>query len=248
MPATFQMRTEVDWTDTMVIIAFPTAGNAGNIAGHYLRKHLTLPLLGSIHLEGQQGVVAVEEGIAAAPLRIYGGEVECKLGDGRCPTVHLILTDLPLGPGATSQVTDAIIKETKGAKLLLCLDAVVRAADDDTPDVYAASPSKEILEQLLGKGVSPMSGGILVGMSGQVLLEAERTGLAAGALLVEATKDLPDGRAAAALVHAIDHLIPQVKVDPQPLEEEAAELERLVQQAQEDADSHKGRPNFASYI
>ncbi len=242
------MRTEVDWTDSMVLIAFPTAGNAGNIAGHYLRKHLLLPLLGSIHLDGQQGVVAVEEGIAAAPLRIYGGEVECKLGEGNCPTVHLIVTDLPLGPAATAQVTEAIIEETKGAKLLLCLDAVVRAADDDTPDVYATSPQEEILAQLLGPNITAMPGGILVGMSGQVLLEAERTGFAAGALLVEATKDLPDGRAAAALVNAIDHLIPQVKVDHKPLEEEAAELDRLVQQAQEDAESHQRHPNFTSFI
>lgn len=248
MSATFLLREPIDWKDSMVLIAFPTAGNAGNIAGHYIRKHLSLPLLGSIHLDGQEGVVAVEDGIAAAPLRIYGGQVECSLGDEQCPTVHLIVTDLPLGPGATALVTEAILDETRGCKMLLCLDAVVRREDDDTPDVFCTSPDAATLKALSAPNVTPLPGGIIVGMSGQVLLAAERASLAAGALLVEATKNLPDGRAAAALVKAIDHLIPTVKVDPVPLQTEAEELERQVVQAQQDAESHQARPNFASYI
>lgn len=248
MPATFLMREEADWTDSMVLIAFPTAGNAGNIAGHYLRKELDLPLLGSIHLDGQPGVVAVEGGLASAPVRIFGGPVECSLGDDKCPTIHLIVTDLPLGPAATEQVAEAIIDETRGARILLCFDAVVRDEDDNTPDVYCASGDEGILKVLAAPGVKPLPGGILVGMSGQILLAAGRADLPAGALLVEATRDLPDGHAAAALVKAVDHMIPQVKVDPKPLQAEAEELEKLVKQAQKDAQSHDRRPHLGSYI
>lgn len=248
MPAKFLMRQEADWTDSMVVIAFPTAGNAGNIAGHYLRKELGLPLLGSIHLDGQPGVVAVEEGIAAAPVRIFGGELECNLGDAKCPSIHLIVTDLPLGPAATEQVAEAIIEETRGARLLLCLDAVVRDEDDDTPDVYCTAPDEAILSKLETDQVQRLPGGILVGLSGHLLLEAERADLPAAALLVEATKNLPDGYAAAALVRAVDHLIPQVPVDPKPLLAEAEELENFVKQAQKDAESHQRRPHLGSYI
>ncbi len=248
MPTTLHIDEPIDWKDALVLVAFPTAGNAGNIAGHYIRKHLMLPLLGSIHIEGAPGVAAVDEGLATAPLRVYGGEVECQLGDGNCPTVYLIVTDLPLGLDGMHDLTKFLAEEAKGCRLVLCLDAVVREAGDNTPDVYATAHDTSMLQRLLSEHVKPLPGAILVGMSGHILLAAERGELPGAALLVEANKDVPDGHAGAALVNAIDHLIPQVKVDPGPLKQEAAELERIVRQTQEGLEGRDKRSPFSSYI
>lgn len=232
---TFLLREEIDWTDSLVIVAFPTAGAAANIAGHYLRRRLDLPLVGSIHLDGQSPVVAVEGGIATSPLRIHGGQVECKLGDERCPSVYLITTDLALQEAALRHVGDAVLAESAGARMVLCLDAVIRDPGDDTPDVHCASTNPDVVELLKGDNVEPIREAIIAGMTGQILLGAEAGGMPAGALLVEAAEDLPDGRAAAALVQAVDRILPTVDIDFEPLLEEALALEEQMIEAQKKA-------------
>jgi predicted ATP-grasp superfamily ATP-dependent carboligase len=246
--ATFRLRAPVDWTDSLVLVAFPTTGNAGNIAGHYVRKNLGLPLIGSVHLEDAPGMVAVENGVATSPIRIFGGEVECKLGAGSCPTVHLIVTDLPLDAKGMSDLTKAITTETKGCSLVMALDAVERDAEDDNPGVYAAAADDKLLGELLSEHVTKLAGGILVGMSGYILAAADRGELPGGALLVEAAKGVPDGHAAATLVKAIDRLIPQIRMDMEPLRAEAEELERMVQKAQKVAERRDSWAPYSSYI
>lgn len=232
----FILREDIDWNDSLVLVSFPGAGAAGTIAGHYLRRHLNLPLLGSIHLEGQSPAVTVEGGVTTSPLRIHGGQVECKLGDESCPSVYLIMTDLALQPAAMQAVAAAILAETAGARMVLCLDAVTREAGDDTPDVHCASPDPALVDLLQTDAVRPVSEGIVVGMSGQILLGAEAAGVPGAALLVEAAADLPDGRAAAALVKAVDKILPSVDIDDEPLLAEAMELEQKVAAASKQAE------------
>ncbi len=237
--ARFILKEPIDWKDAMVFLAFPSPGSAPTIAIHYLQRRLDLPLVGSIHIENQSPVAAVYNGIASSPIRIHGGKTECKLGDERCPTVYLITSDLPLGPEATSLIGEAIMQETRGAKLVLSLDSVIRQEKDEKPDMYAAASSESILSVLTLDDVEPMSQAILVGMSGEVLLQAEAAGLPAGALLVEAEESLPDGRAAAVLIGAVDRILPSIDIDAKPLLEEAMELEKEIADAQAQADRAK---------
>lgn len=244
----FLLREDIDWTDSLVIVAFPTAGSAASIAGHYLRRRLDLPLVGSMHLRDQSPVIAVQDGIATSPLRIHGGQVECRLGDEKCPSVYLISTDLTLQPEAMRWVGEAIVQETRGARMVLCLDAIIRDPGDDAPDVFCASPDAALRDVLISDKVAAIKEGIVIGMSGQILLEAEARGLPAASLLVEAAEDLPDGRAAVALIQAIDALLPTVPIDAKPLLEEALELEKKFEEAARKAARTQGTRSSSSFI
>ncbi len=230
------LKEKPEWQDALVIVGFPTAGLASTIACTYLRRRLDLPLVGSLHLDDQSPVVAVQEGVSTSPLRVHGGQTECRLGDERCPWVYIISTDLGLQPDAIRRIGDAILQETQGARMVLCLDAVSREAGDSSPDVYCVSSQPGLRDVLATDQVTALAEGILVGMSGQILLDAEVRDLPAAALLVEAVEDIPDGRAAAALIHAVDRLLPTIQIDAEPLLQEAMELEKQLAAAQAQAE------------
>ena len=56
-------------------------------------------------------------------------------------------------------------------------------------------------------------------------------------LLAEVNEDLPDARAAASVIKAIDELLLAIDLDPEPLLKEAQELEQEVQAVREQAPS-----------
>ena len=116
------------------------------------------------------------------------------------------------------------------ARLLLVLDAVVRDEGDDTPDVWRVATDAEAEKRVAGSGAEPLKKALIGGMTAFLLAEGS-----AAALVVEARKDHPDGRAAAALVTALDPLIPQIKVDAEPLLKDAMDLEEQVKAAAEEA-------------
>lgn len=233
---------EVDWDDALVLVAFPTTGSAASIAARYLRQRLDLPLVGSVFADHQLPIVAVHHGVAASPVRIFGGETQCQLGSGRCPRIYLITSDLVLDPDLLRDVAARILQAVKGARMVLCLDAVVREKDDDTPDVYSLAVNSAGLDDLRLEGVSPLRHALIAGMSGELLLKGPLQGAPVAGLVVEATPNLPDGRAAAALLEAVTQLFPDVPVDPKPLLDEAMDLEQEVERMQQDARRTQGTP------
>ncbi len=232
----------IEWTDSLVLVAFPSTGSVASIAGHYLQQKLDLPLVGCFLPQPQAPIAAVRDGISTSPIRIFGGEVECELPQGGCPRLYLILTDLPLSPESFAQVSYAILDATKNARLLLCMDGIVREAGDDTPDVWAITPDRAVLPYLDLDKVKPLQDAFIGGMTGQILLDCMLCDTRVGALVVEALKSMPDGRAAAALIKAVDQLLPLVPVDAEPLVQEALKLEAEVRHAQEAAERQAAPP------
>jgi len=238
----------LDLKDALVLLAFPTTGSAGSIAAHYLQRHLDLPLVGHFRIEGLNGVVAIQDGIATTPVRIFGGEVHCSLEEDRCPRLFLVTTELALPPDVVHDVAVALIQAAGDARLLLCLEGVVRQEGDETPDVFIAADGQSTLDMLARSTGLPVAGrALLVGMTAEMLLGSDgRT--QAGAMIVEARADFPDGRAAAALVEALDKLIPDIRVDPKPLVEEALDLEKQILAAQQAAEPQLPRGHQSTFI
>jgi predicted ATP-grasp superfamily ATP-dependent carboligase len=226
----------IDWDDALVLVAFPTIGSVASIAGHYLQQKLDLPLVGSFLADPPTPIAAVRNGVATSAIRIFGGEVECELPHGPCPRLYLVLADVPLSLAAVAGVSHALLTAAKNARLVLALDAVARDQDDasegeENRDVYAVSADAARLKDLELKGVTPLPDAFIGGMTGQLLLDAFRTEARVGALIVDASRNLPDGRAAARLVEAVDQLLPTVPVDTEPLLAEVVKVEEELRKA-----------------
>lgn len=234
MPVTVEMFEETDLQDALVLVAFPSTGAAAPIAGTYLHKHLGLPLVGHLVSEDLDGVSHIEDGIAASPVRIHGGETRCDI-DGPCPRIFTVTSEVPVPLDLLPDVADAIAGWAKPARMVLSLDAVGRDQGDDTPDVYAGGATPRALAALGNSGAETLRKGLVGGLTAYLLAKGRHAGFHAATLIVEASQNHPDGRAAAALVEALDRLIPELKVDPHPLMEDAMELEKEVKKAMEAA-------------
>jgi predicted ATP-grasp superfamily ATP-dependent carboligase len=236
--------------DALVVVAFPTTGSAGPIAGHYLQRNLSLPLVGDIVLPGLSNLTAIENGVATSPVRVSGGEVECNL-DGSCPRVYLVLTEMNLPPPMLHDVAAVVLETARkgGARVVLSLEAVIRAEGDHDPDVFAAASDAKTLKEIAGVAkVEPAGRALLAGMAAELLGLGRATGFPTATLMVEARRHHPDGRAAAALIERVDHLIPHVHVDAKPLLAEAMDLEREISAAQEAAEAQVPRGPQTTFI
>ncbi len=229
---------KVDLKDALVLVAFPTTGSASSIAAHYLVKHLGLPLVGHVLAPEMTGVMAVQDGKSTSAVRILGGETECRLDKG-CPRIYVVLTELAMPPLVTVRIADRLLDWARagGAHLVLALEGVIRADGDDTPDVFCAAAKDEVLKELKKTGTPVMERALIGGVTAHLVLAGPARGVRTGALLVEASRDHPDGRAAAALIAALARVVPDIPIDPKPLMKEAMQLESQIKRTQYSAES-----------
>jgi len=224
---------DVKLKGAVVIVAFPTTGSAGSIAAQYLIRNLSLPLVGQVVLPDLMGLVAIQDGMVTSAVRIFGGEVVCKIGKD-CPSIYIVTTELALPPPVLNHLAEAVMHwAARGeAHMLLVLEGVGRGEGDDVPDVFSAAADAKVLKSLVKAGIPAMERALIAGITAQILLEAPARGVKAGGLLVEASRDHPDGRAAAALIEAVAKMVPDVAVDAKPLLKEAMALEKEIRDAQ----------------
>jgi uncharacterized protein len=240
---------DMDLAKALVVVAFPTTGSASSIAAQYLLRHLGLPLVGHLRIPELSSVMAIDEGRATSAVRIYGGEVECKLAGG-CPRVYIVTTELALSSPVAGRIGDAVVALAKrdNARLVLVMEGVHRSEGDETPDVFSASSDKKVLKELVKAGIPAMERALIAGIAAQVILSAPGMGVAAAAVLVEARRDHPDGRAAVALIEAFHKILPEVDIDPKPLLKEALQLEADIKRAQQHAVDQNALPPAPSFI
>ena len=79
----------------------------------------------------------------------------------------------------------------------------------------------------------PLTDGILGGVSGALLVHGQNHRVPVGALLVSArrTEGYPDHRAGAALIEAIDRMLPTIEIDTKPLRTQAEMIEKALRAA-----------------
>lgn len=239
----------IDLKDALVVAAFPTTGQAASIAGHYLIRNLELPLVAHLHVPELSGITAIQDGKATASVRVFGGEVACRL-DKKCPRVYLVTTELAPPPSVALKLSEILLEwaGAGGAHLLLALEGVVRNEGDDTPDVYCAAASESVLRELRKTGIPVMERALIGGITAHLLLLAPTRKVRSGAVLVEASRDHPDGRAAAALIEALAKIVPDVLLDAKPLMEEATALEQELSRIRASAEPLQPNPAANQFI
>ncbi len=246
-PVTVETFEAVDVDGALVLVAFHGVGAAAPIAASYLRQHLDLPLVGQVRAQQLGPVVHVSNGIATGPIRVYGGEVACHL-DKDCPRLYVIMAELPIDVEIAGELADAILAWAGGARMVISLDAVVRGADDHTPDVYSLAYTASGLKKLSATKAPSLDGAVIVGPTAAILTRSRDHHVDAGALVVEAAKAHPDGRAAAALIEALDKLVPEVVFDNEPLLEEALAIEKQIENAIGQAEAAQPKRPMHTFI
>lgn len=199
----------------IIIEGFPGFGLVGTIASEFLIDHLQTELIGKIMFNEMPAMVAIHNSKIVEPLGIFYSKKY---------NVVLLHAITP-STGFEWNVADTIGKlaKTLKAKEIVSLEGVGSAdGGDDGGRVfyYTSNPkSKSRFEKI---GIGPLSEGIIVGVTGAVLLRVE--GVPISCVFAETHSKLPDSKAAAKIIEALDKYL-GLSVDYKPLLEQAQQFE-----------------------
>jgi len=205
----------------IIIEGFPGLGFVGTIAVEFLIEHLNAKLIGKIESQKLTPLAAIHKQEVVEPLGIYYASK---------PNIILVhaLGNITGLEWELAGVIAELAKQVK-AREIISLEGVSSQNPSQEPKsyFYAQSPNKK----LQNTGLEALKEGIVVGVSGALLLKDK---LPLACIFSETKTGLPDSRAAANIIQALDKYL-NLKVDYHPLLKKAdefeAKLKSLVQQA-----------------
>ena len=199
----------------IIIEGFPGFGLVGTIATEFLIDHLDVELIGKVSMDESPAVVAIHDDHVVEPLGIFYNKKY------NLVIIHAVTAST----GIEWKLADIIQKLAKdlGAKEIISLEGVGSAATKpDAERVFYFSKDARAKKSLSKMGLSPLKEGIIMGVTGALLLNVEKVPLSC--IFAETHTDLPDSKAAARVIKTLDQYL-GLKVNPEPLLEQAAKFE-----------------------
>ncbi|MBI1936326.1 proteasome assembly chaperone family protein [Candidatus Woesearchaeota archaeon] len=218
-----------------IIEGFPGFGLVGTIASEFLIEHLKTEQIGKIMFNDMPAMVAIHENKLVEPLGIfYNSKYNIAI-------LHAITAATKYEWEMASTISK-IASDLK-AKEIVSLEGVGSGAESEGSRVFYYSNSEKSTKLFEKAGISPLKEGIIIGVTGAVLLRVEKTPVSC--LFAETHSNLPDSKASAKIIEALDKYI-GMDLDYKPLLEQAQKFEEKLktilqksQEAQEISDKKK---------
>ncbi len=211
---------EVDIAGGTVIGSIPSVGLVSSIASTFLIGSLKMDQICAFESDDFPPLSMIYAHKPKFPARVYGSQAN---------KLAVFICEVPLHPRLHRPVARALLTWARdhGCKLILTLEGLPSregetAAELDLWGVGSTDAARAILEK---RGIPHLETGIIAGVSGVLLNEGRWQNFDVISLLGEARAMVPDASAAAKIVHGIAKLLPQLRLDLAPLEENARELE-----------------------
>lgn len=206
----------------VLIIAFPSVGMVGTIAGNYISEALKMERTGYVISDDIPPAALVQDGVPGYPLRISThGKVSVLASEFQMPLTL-----------AAQMAREALSWSAEnGFNAIICLEGLISdksMGSEERPRVLGVGSTRRSRDMLDAAKVEQFKTGVVTGVSGVLLSEGERTGRDVVCLLAEANAMYPDARGAARLVEAVSTMLPAVDIDVKELMEEAARIEENV--------------------
>ena len=241
-----------DLKGATVIDGFPGVGLVGSITANYLINTLKLEQIGVMRSRHFPPLTVVHRGVPMSPVRIYAGQQVCK-GD-ICDQIVVFVSEFSpqeklIRPMASMMLN--WVKKQKCARIISVegFRTTEPTEKEEEPVVYAIAStdsSRKLITE--NKDTVPFEYGTVSGISGVLLNEGSREGVDVISLLTASQEGMPDAGAGARVVKAIDNMILQIDLDPEPLKKEAKKLEKYVQSMRAQAPNEGRASSTQSYI
>lgn len=219
-----------------IIEGFPGFGLIGTITTEFLIDQLKAEQIGSIKFDEIPAMVAIHDGNVVQPIGIF---YDAK-------TNILIVHVITNVQGLEWELADAIMQLGKqlDAKEVISLEGVATSAPlEETRAFYYAS-AKDSKKRFADIGIEPLREGIIIGVTGALLLQE---GASLSAVFVETHSALPDSKASAQIVDVLDKYL-NLKLSPKPLLEQAEKFEQkiksIVEKSKMAVDEQKKRLSY----
>ena len=217
--------------NTIIIEGFPGFGLIGTIAIEYLMDHLETEKIGVVEMEEIPAMIAIHQNKVVEPISIhYNKQYNLVL-------IHAINVGKNLGWKLAEMVAE--LAKQISAKQIISLEGV-GSPNPDSGRVFYYSTTNGNTNKKLEDTAKPLMEGIIVGATGALL--AKSMNIPILALFAEAKSGLPDSKAAAEIIKALDAYT-GLKVDPKPLMKQAAmfenKLKSIIEKGQKAEDTHQ---------
>ncbi len=220
----------------MVILGFPSIGLVSLIAANFVVRNMELERVASIISDDFPPYTLIHDGVPSPPIRIFAGQRECDDTGEQCEQLIVINGEfIPKGQVVRPTVEKILDWcEEKGVRTIVTLEGINVNQDSDEAEVMGVASNEKTREMLNKYNVKELREGMVSGISGVMLYEAGiRGGCDIVTLLGPAKSNYPDARGAARLLEVVGEMLPELKLDPEPLYEEAGEIEERMKKAME---------------
>ncbi|MEM0448600.1 MAG: PAC2 family protein [Methanomassiliicoccales archaeon] len=217
----------------LVVIGFPSIGLVSSIASNFIVKQMRLERIAAIISDDFPPYSIVHEGNIHPPMRIYAGTRVCDGPGEKCEQLVVITSEFMPSPNQLRPLVDVIFEwcRKNNIETVLCLEGMNLGENPEQREILAVATGERCKKMLATYGLKEFSEGMVSGVSGVLLYEADRLGHDAICLLGPARADYPDARGAARLLEQLAKMLPELKLDPEPLFKEAESLERELKSA-----------------
>jgi len=197
----------------IIIEGFPGFGLVGTIASEFLIDHLKTEQIGKIFIDDMPAMVAIHENKVVEPLGIFYDK------EHNIVIIHAVTPS----QGFEWKIADTLVKIAKQltAKEIISLEGVGSSEEVKESKAFYYANDEKKAEKLKEKGVVPLKEGIIMGVTGALLV---RSDVPLTCIFAEAHTNLPDSKAAAKVIETLDKYL-GLKVDYEPLLEQAEKFE-----------------------
>ena len=218
-----------------IIEGFPGFGLVGTIASEFLIEHLKTEQIGKILFNDMPAMVAIHENKIVEPLGIFYNEKH------NIVILHAITAATHYEWEMSNTVS--MLASDLNAKEIISLEGVGSGEDSEGSRVFYYSKNSKNAKSFEKAGIEALKEGIIIGVTAAILLRVEKTPVSC--LFAETHTNLPDSKAAAKIVEALDKYL-GMELDYKPLLEQAQKFEEKLktllqksQEAQEISDKKK---------
>ncbi len=194
-----------------IIEGFPGFGLVGTITTEYLIDHLKAEKIGYVWFKDMAPVLAIHNQTAVDPFGVYYSKKY------NLVIMHA-LTNVKGFEWMIADVLKDVAKQLQ-AKELISIEGVGGMGSEESKVFYYSKKNSKRWEK---KGVDVLEEGIVIGVTASLIMKLDKTPLSC--LFAETQSNLPDSRAAAKVVEALDNYL-GLKVDTKPLLKKAEEFE-----------------------
>jgi uncharacterized protein len=227
---------KVDLSNSMLVVAFPTVGLISSIAGHFIIDSLKLEEIGTIISKHFMPVTVIHKSNPSPPVRIYAGSKTCG-PDGSCEQLAVVISEFMPPLDTIKSLVDKILEwsDEKGCKTIVALEGTHAVGDrkEKKLQVYGVGSTPSMKNLLKKYKIGQTQEGMITGVTGVLLYEGALMHRDVLCLLSEANVSYPDSRAAGNLLKKLDIMLPEIKIDPEPLYKEAEEIEKKIRKFME---------------
>ncbi|HSO26106.1 MAG TPA: proteasome assembly chaperone family protein [Methanobacteriaceae archaeon] len=221
-----------DIEDAVVLEGSPGVGLIGNIIGWLLVEDLKMKEIGYIESKYFPPLAVLYKGVAIHPFRIYEGE-----------GIVLFLSDFIVPPNVVYDMTGAIVDwmDKNNSKELITFNSMV--VREKSQATAAAGNTEDATKRLEDMGLPILPFGNINGLSGTLLTQCASKNIPASCLFAEILNPYPDPRAAAGVVDILNKML-DTSIDPEPLLQEAQEIESRLKKLAETVQNEPESPIY----